>query len=100
LSVLFNEITESGQYSQIRKQGFITPLKKKDEKPGFEGVRPILLIQMFREPQIHFCFLLPCNYYRLSWEDSKTPNCWLDSISIDLQKAFDLVNYNILVEKL
>ena len=41
LSVIFNEITESGQYPQIWKQGFITPLKKKDGKPGFEGVRPI-----------------------------------------------------------
>jgi hypothetical protein len=41
LSFLFNEITESGRIPTIWKQGFITPLKKKNGMPGFEGVRPI-----------------------------------------------------------
>ena len=49
LSVIFNEITEFGQYMQIWKQGFITPLKKKNRKPSFEGVHPISFTPIFSE---------------------------------------------------
>ena len=47
LSVLFNEITKFGQNLTIGKQGFITPFKKKNGKPGLDGVRPITLTPIF-----------------------------------------------------
>ena len=47
LSVILNEIIQSGQYPHIWKQGFITPLQKKDGKPSFEGVRLISLTPIF-----------------------------------------------------
>ena len=125
LSVLFNEITKSGQIPTIWKQGFITPLKKKNGKPGFDGVRPITLTPIFSKLYEGFLAdllkekILPLtdlkqfgnlkststSHYLVSLIDHigkilEKPNSWLNLISIDLQKAFDLVNHNILIEKL
>ena len=123
LSVLFNEITKSGQNPTIWKQGFITPFKKKNRKPGIDGVRPITLTSIFSK--LYEGFLADwlkeknptsywpesnsgnlkstsTSYYLLSLIDHigkilEKPNSRLNLISIDLQKAFDLVNHNILI---
>ena len=125
LSVLFNEITKSGIIPTIWKQGFITPLKKKNGKPGFEGIQPITLTPIFSKLYEGFLAdllnekILPLtdlkqfgnlkststSHYLVSLIDHiriilKKPNSWLNLISIDLQKTFDLVNHNILIEKL
>ena len=125
LSFLFNKITESGQMPTIWKQGFITPLKKKNGKPGFEGVRPITLTPIFSKlyeglladwlkekilpltdlKQFGNLKSTSTSHYLVSLIDHigkilEKPNSWLNLISIDLQKAFDLVNHNILIEKL
>ena len=124
-SVLFNEINKSGQIPTIRKQGFINPLKKKNGKPGFESVRPITLTPIFSKLYEGFLAdflkekILPLtdlkhfgnlkststSHYLVSLighieKILEKPNCWLNLISIDLQKAFDLVIHNILIERL
>ena len=125
LSLLFNEITESGCIPKIWKQGFITPLKKKNGKPDLEGIRLITFTPIFSKAYERFLAdwpkenILPLTYlrqfgslkspstshYLVSLIDHigkilEKPNSWLNLISIDLQKVFDLVNHNILIEKL
>ena len=122
LSVLFNEITKSGQNPRIWKHGFITPFKKKNGKSGFDGVRPITLTSIFSKLYEGFLAdwlkekILPLtdlkqfgnlkststSHYLVSLIDHigkilEKPNSWLNLIFIDLQKAFDLVNHNILI---
>ena len=125
LSTLFNEITESGQFPQYWKQGFITPIKKKNGKPGFDGIRPITLTSIFSKLYESFLAdwlkmkVLPLidlrqfgnlkststSHYLIHLVDTmgkllEKPNTWLNLISIDLQKAFDLINHNLLIDKL
>ena len=122
LHVLFNKITESGQITTIWKQGFVTSLKKKSRKPGFEGFCSISLTLIFWKVYKGFLadwkksYLFPLRQSRNLKSTSTShylvtlinnigkilekPYSWLNLISIDLWKAIELVIYNILVEKL
>ena len=104
---------------------FHNPLKKKDRGPDFEDVCPISLSPILSKISEGFFAdwpkekILPLtdlrqpgnlkststSCYLVSLIDSigiilEKPNCWVNLIYIDLQKVFDLVNYNVLVEKL
>ena len=47
LTLLFNQVTKTGEYPSIWKNGFITPIPKKDAPNDFSGVRPITMTPIF-----------------------------------------------------
>ena len=125
LSLLFNEITSTGKFPNCWKLGFITPVKKKGNNQDFNGVRPITLTPVFSKLYESFLAewlkvkVIPnvdqrqfgnlrstsTTHYLVHLMDTicktlEKPNTWLNVIAVDLQKAFDLINHNILLEKL
>ena len=125
LSNIFNTITRSGSFPKCWKKGYITPIQKKGVKLDFYGVRPITLTPVFSklyesfaadwlkntilvlidEQQFGNMKGLSTTHYLVSLLETvykllDEPDTWLNLLLIDLQKAFDLVSHNVLVEKL
>ena len=99
----------------------VTHVKKKGSKQDFAGIRPIIITRVFSKlyesfladwlkvkiipnvDQIQFENLhsTSTTYYLVHtiWNKLEEPNTWLNVIAVDLQKAFDLINHDILVKK-
>ena len=125
LMQIFNYILTSSVYPQIWKTGYVTPIPKKDTELNFDGVRPINVPPLFSKMYESFVanwlkaeveplldphqygnrkntstshYLVSLLHFILKHVDE--PGKWLNLITIDFKKGFDLIDHNILISKL
>jgi len=54
LAYIFNLITKFGDYPSIWKNGYVTPIPKKDAPNDFSGIRPITMTLEFSKVYVSF----------------------------------------------
>ena len=119
LTLLFNQVTKTGEYPSIWKNGFITSIPKKDASNECLGVRPVFskmyessvaawlkdsIMEKIDPRQFGNIPNTSTFHYLVSIIDSilQKPDgldSWIYLIATDLRKAFDLICHNILVKK-
>ena len=122
---IFHCISTSSVYPQIWKTGYVTPIPKKDTELNFDDVRPITLTPLFSKMYESFVanwlkaevkplldphqygngkntstyhYLVNILHFILKLIDE--PGKWLNLITIDFKKGFDLIYHDILISKL
>lgn len=126
LAKIFNLSIQTGNYPDALKKAKVTPVYKRGEKSDINNYRPISVLPIITgvfERHISKCLVSFLEQHRLIYEQqsgfrqrhscltslTKIIDTWLTAINnnetvgalfLDLTKAFDLVNHQILLQKL